>query len=131
MARVIIPENVDAFITLVSDIITKEQSLGPNGNLTPAELAQLEQLRNDGKKASDEQKAAYKKAEELTITRDNLLGTGKKAKVNQPGTALYQVTALRDILLAKNKTNPKVLGEWGFEVDDSPKAGDEPTPPAP
>ena len=130
MARVIIPENVDAFITLVSDIITKEQSLGPNSNLTLIELNQLITLRDTGKAASDEQKAAYKKAEELTITRDNLLGTGKKAKVNQPGTALYQVTALRDILLAKNKTNPKVLGEWGFEVDDSPKAG-EPTPPTP
>lgn len=129
MARVIIPENVDEFITLASDIITKEQSLAPNGNLSPAELSDLIKLRDDGKKASDEQKAAYKKAEELTITRDNALGTGKKSKVNQPGTALFWVTSLRDILLAKNKTNPKVLGEWGFEVDDSPKGGDEPEPP--
>jgi hypothetical protein len=45
-----------------------------------------------------------------------VLGIG--LKVDQPGNAKYIITALRDILLAKNKTNPKVLGEWGFDVVD-------------
>ena len=131
MARVIIPENIDEFLNLLNLIIAKEESLAPNGNLTPAELTELTALRDDGKKASDSQREAYRMAEEFTITRDNLLGTGKKISVNQPGTAMYSITALRDILLAKNKTNPKVLGEWGFEVDDSPKKKDEPKPPVP
>lgn len=127
MARVIIPENPDQLIELLNLAIDKEESLAPNGILSPAELSQLKDLRDGAQKANAEQKELYKKAEELTRTRDNALGLN--LKVTQPGTARYVITGLRDILLAKNKTNPKILGEWGFEVDDSPKKKDEPPTP--
>jgi len=35
---------------------------------------------------------------------------------------MYLITYVRDIQLAKNKSNPKALGAWGFDVDDSPQA---------
>lgn len=129
MARVIIPENPDLLIHLLDSAITKEQSLAPNGTLTPQELTDLIALRDKGKEASEKQQYHYKMAEELTITRNNSLGISSGMSVDQPGTAMYFITQLRDLLLARNKTNPKVLGEWGFEVDDSPKKKDEPTPP--
>jgi hypothetical protein len=131
MARVIIPLNPDLLIHLLDSAIEKEQQLAPNGTLTPQELNDLENLRSTAKKSNDEQQKLYKKAEELTVTRNNALGITEGISVDQPGTAMYLITALRDLLLARNKQNPKVLGEWGFNVDDSPqKKGDvPPTPP--
>lgn len=32
------------------------------------------------------------------------------------------IKASRDLLLGVYRDNPKILGEWGYEVDDSPKA---------
>ena len=131
MARVIIPLNPDLLIHLLDNAIAKEQALAPNGTLTTAELTALIALRDEGKEANDKQQYHYKKAEELTVTRNNALGIAEGMSVDQPGSAMFYITSLRDLLLARNKTNPKVLGEWGFEVDDSPKKKDEPTPPTP
>ena len=131
MARVIIPENADLLIHLLDNAIAKEQTLAPNGTLTAAELAELIALRDTGKDANDKQQQHYKKAEELTVTRNNALGITAGMSVDQPGSAMYLITSLRDLLLARNKTNPKVLGEWGFDVDDSPKKKEEPLPPTP
>lgn len=133
MARVIIPENPDLLIHLLDSAIDKETSLAPNGTLTAQELSELEALRTTAKKSNEEQQKLYKKAEELTVTRNNALGITAGMSVDQPGSAMYLITSLRDLLLARNKTNPKVLGEWGFDVDDSPqkKADTPPTPPTP
>lgn len=121
MARVIIPENPDLLIHLLDSAIAKEQSLAPNGTLTPQELADLIALRDVAAKANTDQQEYYRKAEELTVTRNNALGITAGMSVDQPGSALFLLTSLRDLLLARNKTNPKVLGEWGFDVDDSPQ----------
>lgn len=128
MARVIIPDNADELIGLIELIIAKETAVAPNGVLTPAELTELQDYRQKGADANAAQKQFYKDAEEKTKMRDLALGTHKGATVNQPGSAMYLVTYLRDALLAKNKTNPNVLGEWGFVVDTSPKKKAEPTP---
>ena len=127
--RVVINENPDKLITLMTDIIDKETAVAPNGVLTPGELTALTALRDTAKTANKEQVDLYKLAEEKTRTRDNALGITAGMKVDQPGTGMYTITYVRDILLAKNKTNPKVLGEWGFVVDDSPQAGAPPPPP--
>lgn len=70
-----------------------------------------------------------RKAEEKTRERDNAFGRAEGQGVDTPNTCEFFVTQVRDLVLAKNKTNPKVLGEWGFEVNDS--GGDTPTPPTP
>lgn len=121
MARVIIPDNADEFITLAELIIAKEQALAPNGILSPQELTALQDLRQKGFDANKLQQQLYKDAEEKTHERDNALGLGKGARVDIPGTAMFLVTKVRDSVLAANKTNPQVLGEWGFTVDSSPK----------
>lgn len=131
MARVIIPLNPDLLIHLLDSAIEKEQSLAPNSTLTPQELSDLSGFRDIAKKSNEEQQKLYKKAEELTGTRNNALGITDGISVDQPGTGMYLLTALRDLLLARNKTNPKVLGEWGFNVDDTPQSKTPPTPPAP
>ena len=127
--RVVIPENVTEYLLLVKNIVEKEDSLAPNGTLSPAELQTLKDLGITAYKADVEKSAAEKKAEEKTRERDNALGRAEGQGVDTPNTCDYFVTQLRDLLLAKNKQNPKVLGEWGFEVDDAVK-GDS-TPPTP
>jgi hypothetical protein len=127
MARVIIPENPDQLIELIQNALQKEQELAPNSTLTPDQLAELNQLYETANKDNADQKDLYRQAEELTRSRDNALGLN--LSVNQPNTAKYLITSLRDILLAKNKTNPKALGAWGFTVDDSPRKKDEPPTP--
>jgi len=52
-----------------------------------------------------------RQAEEAYRKRDVLL-----AEIDQ------SVKASRDLLLAVYRDNPKILGEWGFEVDDSARA---------
>lgn len=37
-----------------------------------------------------------------------------------PGTVAYYVRSARDVLADIHKGNEKKLGDWGFEVDDSP-----------
>lgn len=129
--RVVIPDNADEFLILIDAIIEKEEAIAPNGVLTPAELAALKQKRETAFKANKEKKEFEKRAEERTRDRDNALGRAKGQGVDTPDTCEFYVTQLRDLVLARNKTNPKVLGEWGFDVDDSPRAGDEPTAPTP
>lgn len=114
--KVFIPSNVDDLIALSNTILRKEQSLKDKSNFSAEELAQLQRQITIATDANTRQKELTKLAKELTLTRDNALGTAKKASVNQQGSARFFITGLRDILLGKNKTNPKALGDWGFDV---------------
>ena len=126
--RVVIPENVTDYLLLIKNIADKEDALAPNGTLSPAELQALKDLGIAAFKADEAKKAAEKLAEEKTRERDNALGRAEGQGVDTPNTCDFFVTQLRDLLLAKNKTNPKVLGEWGFEVDEAVSGKDD-TPP--
>jgi hypothetical protein len=126
MSRVIVPRNPDDLTGLIDLIIQKETALGASKTFTDAELTSLSNFNEIAKKASADQKEYKRLSEEKTVERDNALGLTKGMSVDQPGSAMFLVTQLRDILLTKNKTNAKVLGEWGFEVDDSPQPSKPP-----
>ena len=129
MSRVKIPKNPDLLLTLIGTITTKETALGPNSNLSAAELTELQGYKTSATADNIAQKDLARQAEEKTVSRNTALGIKKGQKVTQPGNASYLVAKLRDLLLAKNKTNANVLGQWGFTVDNSPQGGGE-TPPA-
>lgn len=120
--RVEIPKNADKFLILIDDIVEKEEALAPNGVLSTDDLTKLKALKTIANDSNVAMKAAKKLAEEKTAARDFAFGRTKGQGVNTPDTCEFFVTKLRDKLLADNKTNPKVLGEWGFVVDSSPKA---------
>ncbi len=127
--RVVIPQNADEYLILIDRIIAQEDKLPPNGMLNATELQQLKDLREEAFKANKEKGDYERLAEEKTRTRDLAFGRAKGQGVNTPNTCEYLVTKVRDKALADNKTNPKALGAWGFEVDDSPRSGDEPPTP--
>jgi len=124
--KVTIPTNVEELITLGNNIVKKEQALGVKSNYTPEELAELQSKLVTANDANTKQKELTKQAKELTLTRDNALGLTKKTSVNQPGNVKFFVTGLRDVLLGKNKTNPKILGEWGYDVIEDSGSGKKP-----
>ena len=126
--KVIIPTNVEEFITLGNNIVKKELALGTKSNFTTAELSELQQKLTDATDANNKQKELTKEAKELTLTRDIALGTTKKSRVNEPGNVKFLITGLRDVLLGKNKVNPKVLGEWGFDVVEDSGGGNKKPP---
>lgn len=127
--KVVIPENPDEYLILIKTVITKEESLAPNGTLSAAELTEFTALSVTAFNANKQKKELEKLAEEKTRERDNAFGRAEGQGVDTPNTTDFFITQLRDLLLAKNKTNPKALGAWGFEVNDASKGED--TPPTP
>ena len=116
MSRIVLPKNPNDVLTLIDNIIKKEDSLAPNGTLSAAELKDLKTMFAAAQAARKQQEQFYKQAEEQTKIYENALGT--YAKVDQPGNAKYIYTGLRDVLAGKNKTNLKMLADWGFDVVD-------------
>ncbi len=116
MSRIILPRNPDDVLALMDSIIKKEESLAPNGNLSATELKDLKTYYATALAARKQQILLYNQAEEQTKAYENALGTD--AKIDQPGNAKYIYTGLRDILAGKNKSNLKMLADWGFDVVD-------------
>ncbi|MFN0067769.1 MAG: hypothetical protein ACKVYV_09055 [Limisphaerales bacterium] len=68
--------------------------------------------------------ALRQKAEQCTEARDRTLGIASAR--TEEGTALFAVLAAREVLLGLHKGREHRLGDWGFEVDASPRAKAKP-----
>lgn len=118
--RVIIPKNPEDLLKLAGKINLKHVA---DGAASP--LNQLEDFNwtDHGSKIApaqtfnDDAKQMEKDLEKKYDQRDLLV-----SPIDQT------VKASRDLLLGKFKLNPKKLGDWGFVVDDSPKAKKPVTP---
>ncbi len=51
----------------------------------------------------------------MTLTRDTQMPTVTEA-----------LRSARDVLIGLNRDDPRVLGDYGFSVDDSPRTADKP-----
>lgn len=112
--RVQIPKNPEELLKLADKINKKHIS-----DAADSPLNQLEDFNwtDNGPKIvpaqtfNDEAKQMEKDLEKKYDQRDLLVNPIDKT-----------VKATRDLLLGKYAQNPKKLGDWGFVVDDSPKA---------
>lgn len=109
--KVKIPENPDELILLLGKILAKHQSDGANSPLKSLEMQLFETLLNVASAANAEMQRLYDLAKIETGKRDNAFGS---AQTNQ--TLLYITAQIRDLLLVIYKTNPRELGQWGFDV---------------
>jgi hypothetical protein len=116
--RIKVPANPDELITLAKAIGTKHTNLGASSPLNSiqdiAKLAAQTAIADTNNAAA---KTLAKQAETATQARDVALGQSGQLT---PGTVRFLVTSARDILAGANKGNEKKLGDWGFNVDDSP-----------
>ena len=112
--RVKIPGNANDQIALAEKIYAKHQDDGAD---SPLNLLEDDNWTDNGPKIEQakalqlQAKQMEKDLEKLYQLRDQLLSP-----------LLATIKASRDALLAKYSKTPKKLGDWAFQVDDSPKA---------
>jgi len=127
MVRVTIPASPDELLALAGKIIAKHAHDATTGGslltaLPPAEgeTSAMEDMTTKLAAANLRHALAHdlsRQADKAYQDRDAVLGI----KVSDAGTVRYYVTAVRDLLLALNKGREKALGDWGFEVADTPR----------
>lgn len=113
MARVIIPTNPEKAIALAKKVLQKHTT---DGATSPLNVLNDHNWTDNGPKIADAEtlndkaKELEKQVEKLYKERDALLA------------------AIKDTLRASSKTllgiyasSPKKLGDWGFEVNDTPQ----------
>ena len=119
MARINIPKNPDELIKLAKTIKDKHGLDGANSPLAGLNMADFAAKTAAADAENQKAQQYYRDAEKATQDRDLALGGDTAAK----GTVTFYVRSARDVLAGLNKGNEKKLGDWGFEVDDSPAAG--------
>lgn len=120
--RIKIPKNADDLIKLAENISAKHTADGANSPLAKLNMTDLAAKATTAKTNHTSAQALQKQAEKATENRNVALGTKKGQKSSTPGTVLFYVTSVRDMLLGLNKGNEQALGDYGFVVDKSPKA---------
>ena len=112
--RVNIPNNPAQELDLAAKIYDKHLSSGTG---SPLNALQTHNWTDNGPLVADalslhnQAEELKRQAEEAYRQRDLLV-----AEIDQ------SVKSSRDLLLGIYRDNPKQLGQWGFEVDDSPRA---------
>ncbi len=112
LGRVITTKNVDQILDLAEAIWKKHKDDGKDSFLSQLEGAKWEDIGPSIAAARAKHKAALdlrRQMEEAFAERDKLVA---------PITA--QNNASKKLLKGKYASNPKKLGDWGFDVDDSP-----------
>ncbi len=113
--RVIIPKNPSLKLDLASRIYTKHISMA---DVSPLNALQSHTWAVNGPEVANaqtlnQQAEDFQRQAELAYrNRDILL-----AEIDE------SIKSTRDLLLGIYRDNPKELGQWGFEVDDSVRSG--------
>ncbi len=109
--KVVIPYSVVDLLDLAAKVYKKHLQMG---NTSPLETMKSNRWDSNGP-AIEKAMALQKQAEELKrqmesvySQRDLLVASVRES-----------VRASRDVLLGISRDNPKELGEWGYEVNDS------------
>ncbi|MCB9187539.1 MAG: hypothetical protein H6601_12445 [Flavobacteriales bacterium] len=120
MARVVIPSNPEKALALAKLVYGKHQADGAN---SPLNVLKDHNWTDNGPKIADAEnlnkqaKDLEKQVEKLYQDRDALL---------KPITATLRSSS--QTLLGIYKSSPKTLGDWGYEVNDTPVAKKTPNP---
>ena len=116
MARIKIPKNKDAAIKLAQNILKKHLADGAASPLTVLNITDMTAKTGTADTQNQLSAKLARDSETATENCDLALGTD----FTTPGTVnCYNVSA-RDLLLGIYKGNEQKLGDWGFEVDQSP-----------
>jgi hypothetical protein len=109
--RIIIPTSAKPLIDLAENVYKKHQS---DGGQSPLSMMKSNNWETNGPKVAQalalhvQSEELKRQAESLTKQRDQLLADVKES-----------VKGSRDVLLGIYRDNPRELGKWGYEVNDS------------
>lgn len=113
MARVVIPSNAEKALALAKDVLKKHTDDGAD---SPLNVLQDHNWTDNGPKVAEavainaQAKDLEKQVEKLYQDRDALLKPIKDTLRSSSRT-----------LMGIYKSSPKKLGDWGFEVNDTPR----------
>jgi hypothetical protein len=110
-ARVNIPSNPTEQIALLGKVSAKHSALGASSPLGSLKWTEIGDALTDAKTHGDAAADLAKQAEREYRARDAAM----------PGVT-QALRDARDLLLVANRDNPKALGDFGYDVDDSPQA---------
>lgn len=128
--RVEIPRNADKMIALAKEVLKSHKDLGDKSPLQGIDMKDLEVKMKEAELLYADGRKKKREGEALYEGRDRFLGKDKGQGSTTPGTVLYYLTSVRDILLGLNRGREHKLGLMGYEVHTSPKAtGDKPEEP--
>jgi len=115
--RIVIPTNVGELLHLANLVYKKHQADGKDSPLNALEDYKWDDIGPNLALAAakhEEAEEYSRRAEQAYRERDRLMGDIKGL-----------IQASRDLLKAIFKKSPKKLGEWGFEVNDTPRGKKE------
>lgn len=120
--RVKIPRKAPELISLLNKVLAKHEADGERSPLNSVNMDDLTAKTRVATVANEDAFKLKKQSEAAFEDRNLALGLAKGQISTTTGTANYYVKAIRDILLGLYKGREHQLGEWGFEVNHSPKA---------
>ena len=123
--RVIIPENAKGLIDLANKIIKKYKADNSKSPLSGFSMTDMENKNTIAGKKHTLAKKLSREAEAAIKARNLALGKGKDQQSTTPGTILFYVTSIRDMLLGLFKGQEHKLRNWGFDVDVSTRVGSD------
>ncbi|MBI4932209.1 MAG: hypothetical protein HY841_15730 [Bacteroidetes bacterium] len=125
--RVKIPRNAAKLIELAMNILKHKASATGNAGAAasnPLASIDMDELMRKTTVSDTEHTLALqlKKDSETAIDlRNHALGIAKDQLSSTDSTVYFFVKAIRDVLLGVYKGQEHKLGDYGFEVDESPK----------
>lgn len=123
--KVEIPKNADELLILLHQVLAKNAADGVDSPIKSLHMSVM-QDKTDIAEASQAASKNYERMSQIeTAKRDEAIGTAQTTD-----SALYILTQVRDLLLTIYKSNPKMLGEWGFTVIEGTVSATAATPPA-
>lgn len=117
--RVTIPTNVEEKLDLATKIYKKHTTMATT---SPLNALQTHTWTSNGPQVTtaltlhQQAEDLKRQAEEAYRKRDLLMGEITES-----------ILASRDLLLGVYRDNPKILGEWGYEIDDSARTANKET----
>ncbi|MFP5470360.1 MAG: hypothetical protein ACLGGV_02100 [Bacteroidia bacterium] len=125
--RVEIPRNPEKLIALAEQALKQHKALGAASPLKGLDMTKLESILKVAAENQEKALLLRKQSEDSTESRNRALGLDTGQTSNTESTVLYFIVAIKTVLLGINKGSEQKLGNFGFEVNTSPRKGGEPT----
>ncbi|MBK7871272.1 MAG: hypothetical protein IPJ74_11640 [Saprospiraceae bacterium] len=113
--RVVIPTNIGELLKLATRVYKKHQADGKTSLLHSLVDYRWDEIGHNLELAA----AKHEEAEELS----RLAEIAYRERDRLMGDVSGLIRATRDLLKGIFRKSPKKLGEWGFEVNDTPRPG--------
>ena len=119
--RVNIPSNAQELIILMRKVLARHAADGAKSPLNAINVKDFAAKVTTAETANNLAQKLRHESETANEERNLALGIANGQISSTNGTALYYLKGVREILLGVYKGREHKLGDWGFNVDTSPK----------